>query len=586
MTVCGIAGIWSNGMSLIERRAAVALMLGDLAVRGPDCSVIVDQDGLSLGFCRLTITGEPGMVQPIRSGPILAAVNGEIYNYGQLWDELPRDLRSTDWPTSDCALVAPLAIQYGENFVEKLDGIFAGVVADSRLGTLRLFRDQVGVKPLYYLMFHDGLAFASTVSALAPLSNQKVEPQVMARYLSDGYVAGPESLIAGIRRVPAGSVMTFEDPRGRPQTRRWFSFEEIGSPYSVRDVVARAVQSELPVAGPTVTALSGGIDSTIVTLLAAREGADPIALTVDYGIADPDLVTAKKVAKDHHLRHDLVEVSANDYLEELVGGWRFDMPLADPNAIALNRLCRRARELGSRVLLVGDGSDEVFCGYSYHLGVAGRSLRHRLAAWRFTSMTDDGDRAFAAMMSGQRIRRPFRPSFADPMRVVQRLDLENWLTPNLMEKADRFGMADQVEIRPPFLRKAVLRTGLGLPITGKVDQAEHLGKVALRTAFRDLLPVYVLDRPKQGFPCPLSSWLRGEMGQQLCADATWSVEGSWDVRLERDLWSAHIAGHRDWGQQLWRLAVARSWWQQINRPRAALEPSHFAAERAGDGWAR
>jgi asparagine synthase (glutamine-hydrolysing) len=575
-------------MSVAERRTAVGVLLADLAARGPDCAVIIDVGGLSLGFCRLSITGQPGMVQPVRCRHVVAAVNGEIYNYRQLWDGLPRELRWTDRPTSDCAVVAPLALHDGTGFVQALDGVFAGVVADEKHGRLALFRDQVGVKPLHYLRLQNGLAFASTASALVPLTNREVHHRSMTRYLTDGYVAGEETLIKGIQRVPAGSVVTFTSPAARPGIQRWFNLHETRCTPSIREAVVHAVQSEIPITGPTVTTLSGGIDSTLVTLLAAREGADPLALTVAYvGVtADPDVVIAKRVAEDHDLRHELVTVSADDYRMELVNGWRFDAPLADPNAIALNRLSQRTSEVGSRVLMVGDGADEVFCGYPYYLDVAGRSPRHRLAAWRFASMTDKDDRTFASMLSGSRVRRPFRVSFDDPLQVAQVRDITNWLVPNLLEKADRFGMADQVEIRPPLLRKVVLRAGLGLPTADKVDRNTGMGKIALRAAFADLLPTYVLNRPKQGFPCPLGSWLRGELGRHLQDEATWSVADSWDVRQERELWATHISGSKDWGQQLWRLAVARSWWRQISKPRTAVDLIQLELEKVAETWLR
>jgi asparagine synthase (glutamine-hydrolysing) len=365
----------------------------------------------------------------------------------------------------------------------------------------------------------------------------------MRRFLTDGYVTGADTLIEGVQRVPAGSVVTFSSPTAVPKVHRWFDADAAPRQGSVRDAIIEAVRSELPTTGPTVTTLSGGIDSTLVTLLAVREHADPIALTVEYtGVPDdPDAVAAMSVAKDHQLRHHRVQVSADDYLVELATGWRFDQPLADPNAIALNRLSRRASEIGSRVMLVGDGADELFCGYPYYLDVAGRRARHRFAAWRFTSMTDDRDRAFASVVTGERVRRPFRPSLQDPLRIAQQRDIANWLEPNLLEKADRFGMADQVEIRPPFLRKAVIRASLELPADEKVDNVTGLGKVALRKAFSDILPGYVLDRPKRGFPCPLSAWLRGDLGRQLLAEATWSVAGCWDVARERELW-AEVTG--------------------------------------------
>jgi asparagine synthase (glutamine-hydrolysing) len=212
-------------------------------------------------------------------------------------------------------------------------------------------------------------------------------------------------------------------------------------------------------------------------------------------------------------------------------------------------------------------------------------------------MTDSRDRAFARRVTGRPHTRRVRPSPGQPLRQVQEADLREWLEPNLLTKADRFGMADHVEIRVPFLRPKIVATALALPPGRKVSGS--VMKLALKDAFRDLLPDYVTKRPKQGglfttmivkrpgqhrgwsehdrhskmillnnpqgFPCPIGQWLRGgEMGHALRASATWSVADMWSVETEQELWREHLDGRRDWGQQLWRLAVARAWGRSVS----------------------
>lgn len=564
--MCGIAGTWSADMTADERLRLVLSLMSRLADRGPDCSVIVEGDRLTLGFCRLTITGAPGRVQPVRCKHVLSVVNGEIYNYAELWQDLPLELRHADQPASDCSVVAPLAVQHGSAFVDRLDGVFAGVVVDHETGELTLFRDHVGVKPLHYVRLGGGIAFASSATPLVNLTERRLDRRALVSYLADGYVSTLRPLIRGVESVPPGSSLTWTSPEATPKARRWFN-ERVDPGGSVRSTVVEAVSSEIPSEHPVVTALSGGVDSTLVTLLAAQRRPDTTALTVAYADmpSDPDSGYAERVAASHNVRHEFVRVSANDYREEILGGWRFDYPLADPNAIAFSRLCRRARELGSRVLLVGDGADELFCGYPYYGDVAGLTLGHRIASWRFTSMTDDRDRWFAARLTGQRIRRCCRPSLAHPLLAAQRRDIRRWLEPNLLAKADRFGMAEQVEVRPPFVRKAVVRAGLRLPPRRKFDPMRGVGKIALRDAFADILPTYVLERPKVGFPSPLTPWLRGPLGQYIRHEMTHSLD-EWDIAEEHRLWNLHLSGQEDWAQQLWRLAVLRSWLERISSP--------------------
>jgi asparagine synthase (glutamine-hydrolysing) len=177
-------------------------------------------------------------------------------------------------------------------------------------------------------------------------------------------------------------------------------------------------------------------------------------------------------------------------------------------------------------------------------------------------MTDNSDRAFVRRVTGQPRAWQVRPSLRPPLRQVQEVDLREWLEPNLLAKADRFGMADHVEVRVPFLRPRIVATALSLPAHRKV--AGDVMKLALKDAFRDILPDYVTGRPKQGFPCPIGQWLRSKMGRALRASATWSVADMWSVAMEQELWHEHLENRRDWGQQLWRLATARAWWRSVS----------------------
>jgi asparagine synthase (glutamine-hydrolysing) len=173
-------------------------------------------------------------------------------------------------------------------------------------------------------------------------------------------------------------------------------------------------------------------------------------------------------------------------------------------------------------------------------------------------MMDDRDRDFVHFITRKRVWRPLRPSWRDPMTKAQLIDIGGWLEANVLEKSDRFGMADQVEVRTPFLRKRVVRAALDLPPEAKFDVPRVTGKLALREAFADAIPCNVLTREKQGFPCPLNIWLRGRLGEELRGEATWAVADAWDTRYEQELWTRHLSGKEDWGQQLWRLAVVRS----------------------------
>lgn len=561
--MCGIAGVWSASLPPNERESLVTKMLGRMRERGPDAVRVIPIGDLTLGFSRLAIVGSAGAMQPLESNATVCAVNGEIYNYRELWRSL-QETPQTAAPdlTSDCAVLLPLVERNPSHFLQELDGIFAGVLFNGEC--LTLFRDHVGIKPMFYAHASFGTAFASTVAGLRPVFEPVVNRAAMRVYLECGYVKTPTTLLADIHSVPAGAMVSFQAPSAAGHVRPWFDvWKHVADEKSVRRLVESAVVSEIPDDWPIVSTLSGGVDSSLVTLLLHNAGAAPYALTVQYaGLEDDaDLETARRLCKDFAIKHIEVPVSPDDYVNEVLGAWRFDQPIADPNAIALNRLCQHTRQLGSRVLLTGDGADELFCGYSYYNGPARGGLRGYLAAWTFSSMADSKDRLFVRRITGLPRLRRLRPSLGNPLRNVQEHDLRYWLEPNLLAKADRFGMADHVEVRVPFLRPALVATALALPTHRKLEGGTT--KVALKAAFRDVLPRYVVERVKQGFPCPISEWLRGDAGRTLQASATWSVGDIWSVTKELELWREHLSGERDWGQQLWRLAVARAWWRSV-----------------------
>jgi asparagine synthase (glutamine-hydrolysing) len=569
--MCGIAGVYSRSSPPERREQQVRSMLDSFHFRGPDAAHVVSTGALTIGFLRLAIVGEPGPDQPHEAHGIVAAINGEIYNHVALCAELPERLRPPSGK-SDCAVVPALYARHGDAFVDHLDGIFAGALHDGPRERVVLFRDHVGVKPLHWCPIDGGIAFASSTSALVRFAGATLDPDALRRYLATGYVEGSETLLAGICDVPPGTVMQFDPDGACRAERRWFDDTVNGHHRrDIRSLLERSITSETPDDGPVHTALSGGVDSTLTTLVAARRRPDLTALTVVYEDApdDPDRHHARRVARERGIHHEEVAVRADDYLEAVSGEWVFDQPLSDPNALAFARLCRQVSDRGGKVLLTGDGADELFCGYPYYLRARRRGLG-RLAAATFTSMSDATDRRFVRRVTGRPFGRDVEYVRGSPLRHMQRRDIHGWLEANLLEKADRFAMAYAVEVRVPWLRRDLVRAALALPDGDKIG-ADPRGKAIIREQFRDVLPAAVAERSKVGFGCPLDSWLRGRLGRHLEAEATWAPADAWDVASERRLWREHLAGEANWGQQLWRLAILRPWWRSV-RSRAAAGP--------------
>lgn len=541
-------------------------MLALLSARGPDRVDILTEGPLTVGLARLTIVGEEGPDQPRRWDGIVSAVNGEIYNHADLRLRLPHHARPEDG-ASDCALLPALYRASGGSFIEDLDGIFSGVIYDAVSDELLLFRDHAGIKPLHWRRHDGGIAFGSATSALTRRRSPTLDRRAFRRYLATGYVEGPGTLLLDVHDVSPGTIGRFDPGSGAPhfsQWRRWRG-RPPSSPAEVGRLIERAVHSETPSSGPVHSTLSGGLDSTLTTLLAARHRPDLTALTVAYADApeDPDRLYAQRLARETGIAHEEVAVDWRDYRTCLLSDWEFDQPLGDPNALAFARLCARVRDRGGRMLLSGDGADELFCGYPYYRRARLAWPLARFAAATFSSMMDKTDRAFVRRLTSRPYPRPMRPPSGRPLRQMQILDLEGWLEANLLEKADRFGMASSVEVRVPFLRRQVIEAALGLPDEEKIS-GDPRGKVALRREFAHLIPPWIMSRPKQGFASPVERWLAGPLGVELAAEANHSVGESWDVRRERRLWREHLRGEANWGQQLWRLSVARAWWRTLN----------------------
>lgn len=541
-------------------------MLDDQRARGPDGAAVRSAGPLTLGFTRLAIVGGRGVDQPLEVDGMLVATIGEIYNHEALW----RRFGGASSPPpggSDCAVVPLLARAAGPGFVEHLDGIFSGAVYDVARSKLVLFRDHVGVKPMHWCKVEGGIGFASSTSALTRVIEPRLNRRRLRSYLATGYVEGASTLLAGVHDLPPGSTGVLDRSRTGISVRRWFDPARgaAASPPSLRALIEDAVKTETPGAGATHACLSGGVDSTIATTVAARKRPDLTALTVVYDDweCDGDRLHARRVASALGIRQTEVRVGWRDYLDGVRAPWPFDQPLADPNALAFARLCSCVSADGGRVLLSGDGADELFCGYPYYRRGRGARLLATAVAATFDSMTTPNDREFVRRLTGLPARRPLTVVRGSPLRHMQIRDIGGWLEANLLEKADRFGMAHSVEVRVPFLRRAVVAAALALSDEEKISAAGE-GKYALRREFAALLPRHVLDRPKQGFPCPLDEWLVGPLGRELADEARDPAGGGWDADAEQALWYDHLSGRRNWGQQLWRLAVLRAWWRTVN----------------------
>lgn len=547
--MCGILGI--AGRFAPERLDAVEL----LRHRGPDGEGRWLGPNAGLAMRRLAIIDLETGDQPVANerGDVVAVVNGELYNYRELRSDLEAK-GHTFRGVGDVELVPHLYEEHGERFVEHLRGMFAIALWDETKGRLLLARDRFGIKPLYLAELPDGLAFASELAPLLALgASSEPDLEAIADYLVLGYVPGTQTGILGARKLAPGALLVHED--GRTREEQWWRPEPREHP--LEETLAEAVRLHLRSDVPLAVLLSGGLDSSLIASLAAHELDLPLR-TFTVGFADAaydEREPAREIARAIGSQHEelMVETDVAEDLPAIAA--QLEQPLADPAAIPLWYLCR-AVSSEVKVALAGDGGDEVFGGYSRYawdpvaarLGVLGplarllperggrKNVVRRASKLLKHAAKPDASRylSWFALMDGDARAHVFERLFEEApdgltkLGQLQWVDLESFVTDNLMLKADKLSMAHSLELRVPLLDHHVVEAGLALPDSDKVRGVRT--KVAIRRIVERRLGRSIARRPKQGFDPPVERWLQTDL-RELAGDAVASLDGLVDRRL-------------------------------------------------------
>jgi asparagine synthase (glutamine-hydrolysing) len=619
--MCGIAGLFHPGLPKPVDPARVRAMADALAHRGPDGSGVWTAPGVGLGHRRLSIIDVEGSPQPMASadGAITVVFNGEIYNFQELRADLAArgHVFRTEGDTE--VLIAGWRA-WGPAMLERLNGMFAFAIHDAG-GQLFLARDRLGVKPLHYVELSDGaLAFASELKGLLahPLLRRQVDPTAVEDYLAFGYVPDDACIVAGVRKLPAGSYLLIERGRPVPAPVRWwqpnFADRARGSRAALEeellDRLRAAVRSRMVADVPLGAFLSGGVDSSAVVALMAEASRAPVTTcTIGFDEAGHDersyaATVAQRFATDHHVE----VVGAGDFalIDTLVAA--FDEPFADASALATYQVSRLARRHVT-VALSGDGADEAFAGYRRQrfqaaeervrglfppafrasvFGTLGR--RYPKADWAprplrakttLLALADDGAEAYARSVgvttpalrhalfsevgrraiAGHRAEdrwvRAMREAPArDPLDRAQYADLTLWLPGDILTKADRTSMAVGLEAREPLLDHRLVEFAATLPPSLRLRGGQ--GKWLMKKAVERFLPREVLYRPKMGFVTPVSAWFRGPLAGEAAALAksrALAETGWFDLATLARLAEAHRAGREEHGRTLWQFVM-------------------------------
>jgi asparagine synthase (glutamine-hydrolysing) len=639
--MCGIAGLWTRGGGPVDEGTLVVLR-DAMRRRGPDDAGLLVRGDLGLAHRRLSIVDlSAAGRQPLanETGEVLTVFNGEIYNHGVLRAQLEaRGHRFTS--RTDGEVLVHGWEEWGADLLPRLNGMFAFALWDDRRRRLVLARDRLGVKPLYLLDSGRRLAFASEAKALALAFPDAVsiDWNAIDAYLHFGFVPQETGVYREIRALPPGHWLEVGEHEQR-LTRYWeLRFAPAATPpggwrRAVRATLAAAVKRRLVADVPVGVLLSGGVDSSVVAALARRTGAEPEAFTVAFdgaAAADgSDLHAARTVAAHLGLRQHECIVGATEVqaLDELV--WAFGVPFADASAVPLHHLGRMAAAADTKVLLTGDGGDEVFGGYS--------NVQAAYLGWmcrRTAAVVPGGLGALraAAALDGRLPRRPrllhrlvtvlayaardldaglrwtngwhgaalgalrgpaLRDAAANGDDLLVRHaraaaadnDIERrllaWLAVILpgdfLVKADVALMAASVEGRSPFLDVETVELGARIPLGSKLSplRPKHLLK---RVALDLGLPRAPILRRKRGFDAPVAAWLRGPLRARArdCLLGTLPARGVIDGAVVRRAWEAHAAGADEDAHRLWILFCLELWFRAFvdrEAPRLAVGSS-------------
>lgn len=601
--MCGIAGFISPARA---DAAALVPMLARIAHRGPDGQGTFVEGPAALGHCRLAIIDLQGGAQPLYSEDknFVVVFNGEIYNYRELTAELTA-LGHTFTTRTDTEVLLHGWEQWGRELLPRLRGMFAFALWDRRAQVLFCARDMFGIKPLYYCRCADGtLLFASEIKAFLdhPSFEKQLNTAQLPLYLSCQYSPGRDTFFAGVQKLLPGHFLEFSE--GIVRTTRWVqpAFLPGDTPPAPDELEAVLRQSaeahkiaDVEVAG----FLSGGVDSAYLTALARP------ARTYTISYAEPkydESFPARALARNLGLRNRVRCISPGEFWDAVPAvQYHMDEPMADAAAVALYFLNREAAR-DVKVVLSGEGADELFGGYNIYRDPFTARWYNRLPPWlrsglgAAASLLPPGpgvnflvrrglsleERYFGpTALLTEREKRRLLPGYEgdgdpvcltesswdmtedqDPVTRMQQVDLQLWLAGDILLKADKMSMAHSLELRVPYLDKEVFALAAALPAAAKANA--RMTKIALRQAAARTLPPAAAARKKLGFPVPVRDWLRQEpYTSRVRAVFSRPAAGEFfNVRLLHTMLNHHLHGGDCW-RQIWCVYSFLIWYEQF-----------------------
>lgn len=605
--MCGICGF----VKQVNVDDTIESMTSTLLHRGPDGNGCWKGNGAALGHTRLAIidlteTGSQPMAT--RDGRYRIVFNGEIYNF----QELRRDLEGFGerfYSNSDTEVILLGYRKWGRRVLDRLRGMFAFAIWDSEDRRLFLARDRIGIKPLFYALLSEGLLFASEIKAIFanPEVDRKLNLSAVDAYLTFGYIPGPETIFHGIHMLPPGTWLEWKQNRLESDSYWKPSFNAPSFEPNETDLTDElderlndAVRSHLVADVPIGSFLSGGIDSSLVSAIANRLNHEPIrTFTIGFHGGGDERTFAGTVARHIGTLHSerIAETALTDQLPCFIR--HLEQPLSDNSILPTFLVSKLARE-EVKVVLSGDGGDELFAGYDwtrFALSLPDLHLKFRPSGWDFAYRKGPiglAQRLCHDVNTGATMRYLRRVTVshelrhwlycqefssrlgADPVETLKEFlsrapvrdererflyaDLSCYLPDDILFKVDRMSMANSLEVRVPLLDHLLLEWLFKLPFSMRFRNGR--GKYLLRKVAARYLPPSILKPRKQGFTIPIGNWLRGDLGEMVKAvfsSRRFAERGILQPQAALTMLDMHRKGSHDLGHRIWSLFILEIW---------------------------
>ena len=588
--------------------------------RGPDDTGYFVNNNIAFGFNRLSIIDLEDGNQPFKKEDKTIIFNGEIYNHKELKKELLKNNKFTT--NSDTEFLLTAYINYEEKCLNKLRGMFSFIIYDEIRKNVFGARDFFGIKPLYYINNDEFIAFSSEYKALVKLiKNISIDYKALQNYLSFQYTPSYNTIINEIKEVPNGTYFTINN--GVLKFYRYYNINfsnENVSEKEIYDCVSDSVKYNMIANVEVGSFLSGGIDSTIVTSLAAKNNPKIKTFSVGFDVDGyNELSVAKKTAQYLGVENISINVSEQEYIKALPSvAYYMDDPLADPSCVGIYLLSEEARK-HVKVVLSGEGADELFGGYNiykeyYSLKIFSYlpesikcevnklakklpDIRGKNYLLRGTTKLKDRYIGNAKIFTNEEVKKILykydkkntynnilaslykecEKNNYDSVTTMQYIDINTWLEGDILLKADKMSMAHSLELRVPFLDTEVLKCAEKLSLSQKVSKKNT--KVLLREAFKDIVPPYMKEKKKLGFPTPIRVWLKSDLGKyvrEIISNA--NVDKLINKEYVINLLDEHIEGKKDNSRKVWTVFMFCLWYELYIEGKSISEleeKSHF-----------